>query len=299
MASESSSRTHFDDDDATSPDEGDPTIPDLPDLRLVMRSFDRSLRAHAPLRTIDVGFVRTGRGLHPGVLGRALGAAIGRDARVRRFDTCGELVEAIADAEVQLAWLPPVAYVRARLACGARMLCAMERGGPAQYGSALVCREGSIRSLNDLRGRRAGWVDPWSATGYLAPRAMLRAYGLSPDLALSSQAFMGSHEAVLRAVGSGMIDVGATYCTLDEKGRIVRGPFDHIPGIDVWMTSGPIPGDVLCVPPSPTEDEDALRARLFERRADGLLGLLGASRLVAGDVARYDELERALVPEAR
>src|SRR4029453_16937488 len=78
-----------------------------------------------------------------------------------------ELAGAIEDGDVGLAWLPPVPAIELEDRNIATILAIPSRHGTTAYHSALVVRRGGPRRLEDLKGRRAAWVQRDSAAGYL------------------------------------------------------------------------------------------------------------------------------------
>jgi phosphonate transport system substrate-binding protein len=108
--------------------------------------------------------------------------------------------------EAEIVWCPSA--VCAKLA-SARAVLTIVRDGRSDYRSALIARRGENVALGTLAGKRAAWVDPLSAGGYLLALALLRGRGLDVDRVFSSQAFLGSHRAVAIAVLDGNADVGA------------------------------------------------------------------------------------------
>ncbi len=255
-----------------------------------------SLRAASRARPLRVGMVVRNAEAHAQVEA-AFAEALGIRCDVWCYFDYAELVEALSDREVEFAWLPPVAYVRARRVKMARLLLTVERSGKATYASALLAHRSLGKRLEDLSQVRAVWVDPWSAAGYLMPLALLRSKGLEPSHAFSSQAFLGSHEAVLDALVSRSADVGATHCTVGDDGSILRSPWEAGEDLVVLGVSGPIPGDTFCSAPKVSENLRRMvcGALLDPVRAARVLAVLGATRLIEGDVAVYENLERALV----
>jgi serine/threonine-protein kinase len=202
----------------------------------------------------------------PGVL-RAASAALGPAWVVRRGRSYAGLVDALVEGVVDAAWLPPVAYARARRLGRVQPLLTFQREGRAAYASALIARAeraAGAASLEDaLRGARVAWVHVWSAAGYLVPRGTLRARGLEPERLFASQALLGSHAAVLRAVVRGQADVGAVGCALDAAGRLQDAPWLNRGALAVLALSAPIPGDVICVGPHVTPAEAAALTAAF------------------------------------
>ncbi len=242
---------------------------------------------------IRVGAVITRREVSPRELAGRLSVSLDRRITVRTFTTYARLVDAVSDAEVDLAWLPPVAYVRARRLACVELLATVERGGRPAYAAALLGRPGVVDRYEDLSGKRAAWVDNWSAAGYLVPRWMMRAKGLSPDLALKSQGFVGSYDAIFDALASGAADVGASFCQVDDRGALVRRPWTD--DFSILGISDPIPGDTFCAAQRADAEmvEDVRRAVADDGMA-GPMALLGGTRLVPGQTSRYDALEREL-----
>ena len=81
-----------------------------------------------------------------------------------------ELAEMMRAGGGDLAWLPPIVYAKLEREKVATALVSHERAAIARYESVLVVRRKSpIRELEDLRDTRVGWVDRWSAAGYVLP----------------------------------------------------------------------------------------------------------------------------------
>jgi ABC-type phosphate/phosphonate transport system substrate-binding protein len=62
--------------------------------------------------------------------------------------------------------------------------------------------------------------------------------------------FVHSHSAVIDAVVGGEVDVGATFCNIDNTGRVVRSAWQDDDGtsirpIETLATMGPIPNDAV------------------------------------------------------
>ncbi|UJR82504.1 Hypothetical protein I5071_45690 [Sandaracinus amylolyticus] len=282
-------------------DDPDPTVVEL--NRVSVPSVQRvtidesSLVSAESVRALRIGIVNDARDLDSVQLRDAFRSALDRGCEIDRFRSYAELVDAVGEGDVDLAWLPPVAYVRAARLGAVRMLVSVERDGRAQYASALLGRRGVVSSYEDVAGRRAVWVDNWSAAGYLVPRALLCERGVDPDLALRSQGFVGSYEAVLDALASGAADVGAAFCTVGADGEIVRRPWSDEHGVTVIDVSAPIPGDTLCASALlPDDVARAVRASLTDEVAAAPLAkLVGATRIAPGVHERYRGLERALL----
>ena len=162
-----------------------------------------------------------------------------------------ELTTAIRDGEVGLAWLPPVPTIELESRNVASVLAIPARRGASTYHAAFIVRRGGPKTLADLRGRRAAWVQRDSAAGYLVPRMHLAAQGFDVLRFFSRELFVHSHGGVIDAILNGDADVGATFCNVDvPSGSVIRSAWQDEQGnsirpIEVIATMGPIPNDAL------------------------------------------------------
>jgi phosphate/phosphite/phosphonate ABC transporter binding protein len=202
-------------------------------------------------------------------IGDRVGAVIVR----RRVESYDQLVRLVRIGAVDIAWLPPIPFARLDEERLVRSLVCAERGGHDQYVSVIVARVSSpFHTLRDLQGARIGWVDPLSATGYVVPRMRLAARFASPSSIFAAESFFGSHAAVVRAVLKGLVDVGATYAGLGERGELVRGAVmdlgEAISELRVVEAFGAIPPDVLAVKANLDEELQIKLAEAFVATAD-------------------------------
>jgi ABC-type phosphate/phosphonate transport system substrate-binding protein len=175
----------------------------------------------------------------------ALSLRLGLSVEPVQVRTYAELSTKLDEAELELAWLPPVVALSALELGLAAPLVAPTRAASATFSSALFARRGAaVRDLRTLSGARAAWVDRESAGGYAVIRAALRARGVEPGKLFARESFEGSHQAVLRAVLDGTADVGATYVHRDPTGELKTAGWGDA-GVQVVFEHGPIPADVL------------------------------------------------------
>ena len=119
------------------------------------------------------------------------------------------VVEAMCVDRVDVGWVSPLAYILAHEKCGADMsLVSVTRVGTKYWGTVVTRVDSPIQKIEDLKGKRFAWVDPGSTSGYLFPRSMMEAKGVTPD-SLGQQVFAGGHDKVGIAVLQGQVDAGA------------------------------------------------------------------------------------------
>jgi phosphate/phosphite/phosphonate ABC transporter binding protein len=186
----------------------------------------------------------------------------GLDIGVTPLPSYDELTQRLNRGEVDIAWLPPIPLVALVRNERAVPIVSLHRDQLVHFRCALIVAAGSpIKAIADLRGKRPAWVDHHSAGGYVLARIELEAHGIGPR-ELGAQRFVGSHDAVVRAVAAGDVDFGATFARIARSGE-VTGPWTKIPGlassVAVIATFGEVPPDALAV----RRDMDAsVRARV-------------------------------------
>jgi phosphonate transport system substrate-binding protein len=164
------------------------------------------------------------------------------------------VIQALQAGQVDIAFLPPAAFVLAEKRAGAKVILKSLFKGRSQYFSAIFTRsDGPIRTLSDLRGKRMAFVDPTSTSGSLFPKLLLKQAGIDPERGLGRVMYAGSHDAVVMAVLRGKVDAGAAYAN-DEKGvraawtQLLKTPEERRQ-IRVVAISRPIPADTIAVRP--------------------------------------------------
>lgn len=209
-----------------------------------------------------------------------------------------ELVAQIIASKVDIALLPPVAYVKAKATVPClKLLRTMVVGGRVHYsGYIIVSAQSPITRPGDLVGRRIAFVERSSASGYLFALEWLKSHGVSVES--SEHTFLGSHGAVIEAVISGKADAGATFQGALESAR--RNGVDT-GSLRILGITGRIPMDAL-VAASDLDSSlleqlqealDALNTATPEGRA-ALAGLIGVVGFARTDDHFYDDLRTVI-----
>ncbi len=234
------------------------------------------------------------------ILQRALERALHEEVRVEVPDTYRELEERLSRGEAELAWAPAAVLAKIEaLTVNLRSAYKVLRAGRSSYRSAIVVREDSDRhEIADLRGARAGWVDPLSLGGCLLALDHLRKNGLPPS-ELGPTHYLGTHPAALSAVVEGQTDVSAVSVAGPWNEDIANALRLHA-GIgaralralavtDAAPTDAFVLTDVL-----PLERATAIEKRLFGERKGSALCLAmeveGFERAEPGEYARLQRL---------
>lgn len=215
----------------------------------------------------------------------------------KAWPTYRALAESVREGKSDIAWLPPVVY--AWLAEAVTPLGSIVRGGTTTYSAALVALEGSkLRGVTDLAGTRAGWVDPWSAAGYVVPRIELARAGIDPTTTFAVEKFYGSHRDALLALKRGECDFAGTYARTRSDQGPPEGAWSEIDDLEVRVIAsfGSIPSDVIAVRRNllPADYERALAA--FQKASADEAGrplvraVFGGGELEAGIEQGHEEL---------
>jgi len=93
------------------------------------------------------------------------------------------------------------------------ILTTVQTDGSSGYVSIMVARKDSgIRTLADLKGKKLGFADPDSTSGYLIPMVTLpQAIGTDVKSYFSETGFGGGHENLVLEVLKGTFDAGTTF----------------------------------------------------------------------------------------
>ena len=207
-----------------------------------------SLHSQASVERIRFGLVANhDRTEHP-ALAADLGRLFGTPPVILKHRRYADLLEALRTGTVDIAWLSPVAFIHAlrdKLGVG---LASVVRSGARSYRGALVGHRDRAARLDrgSLSGRRAAWVDEWSAAGYLAPRRLIRSKGLDPKQLFATEVQLGSYDAIAAALRSGHVDVGPTIAKTNAAGEVSGHDLEHEPWAVLLGITESIPSDVLC-----------------------------------------------------
>ena len=247
----------------------------------------------------------------------ALAARVNRKIAVTITPDYERLLDGLLVGGVSVAWMPPLLHVRAAMK-GAPLAAVSQRNGALAYRAALLVRADSHRTtVRGLRGARAAWANPYSASGYLFPQLHLLAAGVDPRYDLAGERFCGSAAAACRAVVDGEADVCAHYVSdaagaaRDDHWRLAHVELrqslgEHVGAqLRILDVTDPIPPDgMVLAPPLDGRLQAIVRDALLSLHDDAagaraLHTLVQAERLmpVTGDVVKIIARLRAHVPQ--
>lgn len=198
--------------------------------------------------------------------------------------TYAEVNELVRRGEVDLAFVCTSGYVIGHREFGMQLVAAPRVNGEIVYRSLLIVPAGSpARSMADLRGKSFAFTDPWSTSGRMAPTALVKALGATPETFFRRVLFTYSHDDAIRAVASGVVD-GAAVDSLVYEFALAREP--ELAGkVEVVHRSEPFAMPPVVAGPG-------LRPQMRAELAELLLGLhedpAGRRMLAAVGIDRFE-----------
>ena len=159
------------------------------------------------------------------------------------------------------------------------------------YSIGFARKDSGIKSLDDMKGKRFGFGDPNSTSGYLIPLVELpkAGYSMKPGEYFSEIKFTGGHEQTIVAVKNGDVDAGVTwadglgdwadgYNSGALRKAVDAGIVDMNDLVEIWK-SQPIPeGPFVVRKALPADVKDkftAMVAGLAETDKDCAYGVAG------------------------
>lgn len=219
----------------------------------------------------------------------------------RQVPSYDALAAQMSSAAIDVAWLPPLVFVGLERRGVAAPLVTTQRQGKTL--AVLIVRDDSpIRTLADLRGARAAWVDPLSATGYVLAQLHLATHGVDPRSLFAHEHFYGSHADAVRAVLEQSAEVASTFAGLTAEGAIVRSGWSDLHGerVRILADVGTAPPDLVAVRADISQSAREPLARAFVQAYDDELmrpiikRVFGVEAFSTEGFASYEDLRRTI-----
>lgn len=179
------------------------------------------------------------------------------------------VVQGLLGGTLDYAELGASAYAKVYLAKADAVepiLTTVQTDSSSGYYSIMVARKDSgITKIEDIKGKKLGYADPDSTSGYLVPLVTLpEALGAPVDQVVASTGFGGGHENLVLEVVKGTFDVGTTwgsgvgdfkdgYTSGNLRKMVDKGVLNMDDLVEVWK-SPLIPNGPIVVRTSMNED---------------------------------------------
>ena len=171
---------------------------------------------------------------------------LGKKVKVFTATDYSGVIEAMKKKRIDIAWFGPLSYTLAEKEAGAEAFAVgvMQNGKSTYKSYFVVPGDSPAKTLMDLKGKSAAFVDPASTSGGLMPTYLLKkATGMTPEQFFGKFTWTGSHDAAEMAVKNRTVDVAAdnniTYPMMIDKGLITAK------SNRVLMESPELPGSPL------------------------------------------------------
>jgi phosphonate transport system substrate-binding protein len=209
--------------------------------------------------------------------------------KMRVAKTYEEGIEDLVAGRVDFSQLGPVSYVYAKQQNPGISMLAVETEGGQKVRDGIICvhRDSQIQSPHDLKGKTFAFGDELSTTGRYLPQAYLLQHNIkSSDLGRYD--YLGRHDKVGTAVGSGQFDAGAindeTFSQLVANGAPLRVLVSYPVVGKPWLARNGLS----------QRHADALRRALLGMKAPVLLKPLEKDGFLEGSDEDYASTREAI-----
>jgi phosphonate transport system substrate-binding protein len=153
-----------------------------------------------------------------------LSKELGVKVNLRIANDYAAVIEGQRSGNIQLASYGSASFARARLTGVKTDAFANDiniDGSTGYYSVFFVKASSPYKTVQDLKGKNLGLVDPNSTSGNNVPRFELNKMGISDaDTFFSKVVFTGSHENAMLALSQGTVDIVANQWTNDDDSTL-------------------------------------------------------------------------------
>ena len=155
-----------------------------------------------------------------------LSKELGVKVTLRIANDYAAVIEGQRAGNIQIASYGSASFARARLTGVKTDAFASDLnadGGTGYYSMLFVRANSAYKSIDDVKGKNLGLVDPNSTSGNNVPRFELNKMGI-PDAEayFGKVVFTGSHENAILALAKGTVDVAANQWTSDDDSTLAQ-----------------------------------------------------------------------------
>ncbi len=154
-----------------------------------------------------------------------LSKEVGVKFTLRVANDYAAVIEGQRNGSIHIAGYGPASYARA-VVTGVKVepfATAVNADGALGYHSVFYVRADSpYKSIEDLKGKKLGLVDPNSTSGNNVPRFALNKLKIVPETYFSHVTYTGSHENAIVALQQKTIDVAANWWNAENDSNLTR-----------------------------------------------------------------------------
>jgi len=225
-----------------------------------------------------------------------LAVKLQRPVQLIQRRTYAEVNQLIADDQVDIAFVCTSAYVIGQRDFGLQLLAAPQvKGQTVYYSWLIVPADSRATSIEDLRGKKFAFTDPWSTSGRVVPTALVKALGENPETFFGRILYTYSHDDAIRAVASRVAD-GAAVDSLVYQFAIAReswlGEQTRVIYRSAPFAAPPVVASPHMRPQLRAELQAILLAMADDPAAQPALRALGIDRFVTIEDDAYDSVRQ-------
>ena len=177
---------------------------------------------------------------------------VGIPVQIKIAKTYEQTVDLLVEEKADLASLGVFSYLQARdrnPQLEPLVVPIAKSTGRPWYTSVIVARtDRGIKTLEDLKGKRFGFLSRSSTSGFLVPSAYFQKVGINPKQDFGRIEYSGGHDRSVKLLAAGIVDAIATdkqtYLRESKAGRLTAENHRII-----WE-SDPIPNGPIVVSPN-------------------------------------------------
>jgi phosphonate transport system substrate-binding protein len=154
-----------------------------------------------------------------------LAQQLGTKVTLRVANDYAAVIEGQRNGSIHIAGYGPASYARA-IVTGVKVepfATTVNNDGTIGYYSVFYVREDSpYKTIDDLKGKNLGLVDPNSTSGNNVPRFALNKLKLNPETFFARVTYTGSHENAVIALQQKTVDVAANWWNAENDSNLTR-----------------------------------------------------------------------------
>jgi phosphonate transport system substrate-binding protein len=154
-----------------------------------------------------------------------LSKEIGVPVKLRIANDYAAVIEGQIAGNIHIAAYGPASYARAYMN-GAKIEpfgIQVNADGTKGYYSVLYVKKNSpIKTIEDLKGKNLGLVDPNSTSGNNVPRFAMDKMGIDPEKYFSNVVYTGTHDNAIIALQQGQVDAAFNWWNDENESMLMR-----------------------------------------------------------------------------
>lgn len=161
--------------------------------------------------SVDAAVITSGGQIMADALNKATGLTFEVSVPTSYAATIEEMCASPTDT---MGFIPGLGYALASQLCGVDVSFKAIRYGWAVYWAEfLVARDSDIKTFADLNGKKWGYTDPGSTSGYMVPMVMFKENNITPGESVQT----GGHPQAVKAVYNGEVDFATAFYSAPIK----------------------------------------------------------------------------------